>query len=157
MGHSSACGDGEASLCGACALRKNRGPISLKNLRIREKDISTQWRCSILGCWTQLCGMTLKCSVLLSLPRIRELDYENVQKSYSCSSLLLLCRRALQSSVSLSATAALLPGGLPLSPQQGISGAGVSTLKWRVLTNHYSEKYNNTLELSQSCCSNVCV
>jgi len=65
--------------------------------------------------------------VLFSLPRVRNVDYENVWKGYSCSSLL--GRVALQSSVSLQAAAALLPGGLPLSPQQGVSGAGVSTLK----------------------------
>lgn len=89
---------------------------------------STYWGCGLWECVEEL-------FLLLSSPL-----------SHSSAELL-----------SLQARAALLPGGLPLAPQQGISGASVSTLKWCVLTNHYSEKYNNTLELSQSCCSNACV
>lgn len=94
-----------------------------------------------------------QCAIQLSLYQGYGLG--KCMECYSCFSLLLLCRIALQSAVSLQATAALLPGGLPLSPQQGISGASASTLKWCVLTNHYSEKYNDTLELSQSCCPNA--
>lgn len=69
---------------------------------------------------------------------------------------VLLCHIALQSFVSLQATAALLPGGLWLSLQQGIPGAGVSSLNWCVLANHYSKKHNCSLEFSQSCCTNAC-
>lgn len=63
--------------------------------------------------------MTLKCSVLSSLTHVRVVDYGNIWKSYSCSSLLLLRRIALQSSVGLQATAALLPGGTALIPIAG--------------------------------------
>lgn len=100
-------------------------------------------------------GLTLKRCTLFSLPHIRDVDYGNIQKSYSCF-CFLLCYTALQSLVSLQATASLLPG-LPLSPQQGVSGAAVCTLQWYVLNKHYSGNYNNTLELSQSSCSNACV
>lgn len=62
--------------------------------------------------------MTLKCSVLSSLTHVRVVDYGNIWKSYSCSSLLLR-RIALQSSVGLQATAALLPGGTALIPIAG--------------------------------------
>ena len=41
-GHPAAYEGGWAFLCGACALPKTSGLVSLSNLRIREKDLSTQ-------------------------------------------------------------------------------------------------------------------
>lgn len=70
---------------------------------------------------------------------------------------LILTTYSSYSSVSLKATVDLLPGGLLLSPQQGISRTVLSTLKQCLLTNHYSEKYDNTLILSQIFCSKACV
>lgn len=108
----------------------------------------------VLGCWTQVSRMIPKLCVPFSLPCLRDVDNGNAWKSYILLSPLL-CHIALQSVVSLQATVALLPGRLWLSPQQGIPGAGIGSLKWCVLAKCFYEKHNSSLEFSQSCCTNA--
>lgn len=75
-------------------------------------------------------------------------SYGRVIPALSCPlsySSAELCEPARYSSPSAN------PGGLWLSPQQGIPGAGVSSLKWCVLAKCYNEKQNCSLGFSQSC------